>query len=108
MLSKALSRMVQRTKVKSVLRFNSDSMRDREKAYEKEFIHREESRKIKKLRKQLKDKSLQDEEYFYVSEDVDVEAVLEDREWLLRTFTENGINANDQLVKQLLKWKHES
>ena len=90
------------------MRFSADTIKEREKAYEKEFIHREEAKKIKKLRKQLKDKSLQDDEYFYISEDVDVDSILEDREWLLRTFTENGIPQNEKLVKQLLKWKHEN
>ena len=89
-------------------KFNmADLIKDREKAQEKDYILREEKRKLKKLRKQLKDKAVQDEDYFYVSEDVNVEQVLEDRETLIRMLTENGIVHNEKLVKRLLQWKHE-
>ena len=48
-----------------------------------------------------------DDKYFYLSEDVDVEDVLEDQRWLKRTLTENGvIDKNETLTKALLKWKH--
>ncbi len=85
----------------------SDAIKDRENALEKEYIMREEKRKLKKLKKQLKDKAVQDEEYFYVSEDVNVEEILEDRENLIRMLTENGVVHNEKLVKKLLQWKHE-
>ena len=87
--------------------YKGDALQDREKAYEKEYIQREEAKRIKKLRKSLKDKKQQAEEYFYISEEIDVETVLEDREWLIRTLTENGIPQNENLLKKLLKWKHD-
>ncbi len=87
---------------------NSDIIKDREKAHEKDFILREERRKMKKLRKTLKERTLQDDEHFYVSEDVDVEAVLEDRETVIRLLTENAVMHNEKLVKRLLQWKYEA
>lgn len=96
---------------KSLVRFprfqNSDIMKERERANEKDYIMKDEKRRLKKLRKQLKDKAVQDDEYFYVSEDVNVEDILEDRENLIRTLTEHGIVHNEKLVKRLLQWKHE-
>ena len=87
--------------------FRADIIKDREAAQEKEYIIREENKKLKKLRKTLKDKAVQDDEYFYLESDTNVEEILADRETVIRLLAEHGVVHNEKLVKRLLQWKHE-
>lgn len=87
--------------------FNSDIMQDKEKAEEKIYMMRKDKENLKKLKKKMMNKMLRDDQFFDLSEDRDIENILEDQEWLKRTLNENGIVNNAGLVKILLKWKYD-
>lgn len=51
---------------------------------------------------------LQDDEYFYISEDADVEDVLQSRDSVIKILATEGISGNEELVKKLVAWKFHS
>lgn len=87
--------------------FSSDIMKDREKAEEKAYMMREDKNKLKKLKQKMMNKMIKDDKFFDLSEDKDIESILEDQEWLKRTLTESGVVDNANLIKILLKWKYD-
>lgn len=52
-----------------------------------------------------KEKLVQDEDYVYLSEDLDVADVLQSREDLVKILTEEGIPSDEAVLKRLLAWK---
>jgi hypothetical protein len=62
--------------------FSADMLSDKEKAEEKEYMVRQDKAKMKKLKKKMMEKMMSESDYFDVDENINVEDILEDQEWL--------------------------
>lgn len=84
----------------------SNLIRANELGAEKGYILEEEKRRLATLRMQYKGKSLQDEEFLSLSDDLDVEQIIADRESLAAILTEYHAPQTEKLIKKLMAWKH--
>ena len=89
----------------NTIRYNfsiEETLDERRLAAEKLYITKEEAKKLKKLHDKLVKEGYKMEE----SDDVDVDVLLEDRDYINTKLNEFGIINNEPLVKELLRWKY--
>ncbi len=86
--------------------FSADLLKEKERGEEKIYVDRIEKRQRKRIRIAKEAELKHDNEFYYLSEDVDVEDVLQDQQILSKLLIEAGVVDNQVLLKNLLKWKY--
>ena len=99
-------RRIARALSKHTRKYSSKKFGEKERAEEKAYINRMERQKMKLLKKKMIDQGKADEYILVEDDEIDVEQVLKDREFLIGFFNEHKIHDNEEIVKQLLKWKY--